>query len=262
MGVYDDFLNISYIKKIIIQFCISGLFVYKTNLLLPMEQFDPGYFYSFSFIITILYIMLVMNSFNLIDGADGLAAVISIIGFLFFSIIFFINGNVYFTIFSLSLMAIISAFLVFNFSPAKIFMGDSGSLFLGMVMASLSIVIIRDQNIFNQDQNILYKVLFSFSAISLPIFEVLRLIITRLKNRSNPFKGDNNHLHHILKRNHFSNAKKLLYITICQMILLLNTIITIDYSLIVCIVINLFIYSSFIVLIPAVSRYMGIGKLV
>lgn len=199
LGFADDFLNFNSNKKFIIQFFINIIFVFKSNMVINFNQvinIMPDNYYT-NFIITIILISTIINSLNLIDGSDGLAASIGISASAFFSIIFTTNNDFYFASLSLCLTGSLLGFIHYNKPNARIFMGDSGSTFIGML---LSIFILRFLNhgslLFNNINYLHAKI--AIGLLSVPVLDMLRVMMTRISKRKNPFSGDRNHIHHIL----------------------------------------------------------------
>lgn len=199
LGFADDFLNFNSNKKFGVQFFVSTVFIFKSELIINFNQIIsiiPDNLYI-NFILTIIAISVIINSINLIDGSDGVAASTGILAAAFFSLLFIANNDVYFASLSLSLTGSLIGFLYYNKPNAKIYMGDSGSTFIGMI---LSIFILRFLNngtlLFNNVNYLYLKV--AFGILSLPILDMLRVMMTRIAKKTNPFSGDRNHLHHIL----------------------------------------------------------------
>lgn len=199
LGFADDFLNYNSYRKFIVQFFVSSIFIFKSELVIDFNQVisiipDNN---NINFILTIISISAIINSINLIDGSDGVAGTIGIFTSAFFSIIFIANNDLYFSSLSLSLTGSLIGFLYYNKPNAKIYMGDSGSTFIGMI---LSIFLLRFLNngtmLFNNINNLNLKI--AFGLLSLPILDMARVMITRITKRNNPFSGDRNHVHHIL----------------------------------------------------------------
>lgn len=154
------------------------------------------------FLTTFLVIALI-NAYNLIDGIDGLAALVGIVISTTYALIFFITEKPYFVLISVSLGGVLSAFLRFNYSRGqrKIFMGDSGSLIVGLVLAFLSIKLLvmapylpMIQEGFSPSNRLLFVACILF----IPVFDTLRVILLRLFKGDSPFSADKEHAHHIL----------------------------------------------------------------
>ncbi|WP_324721849.1 MraY family glycosyltransferase [Salinimicrobium sp. HB62] len=156
-----------------------------------------GYFLK-GFIVVAL-----INSFNLIDGIDGLAAIVGIVISVAYTAIFYVTGQPYFVLVSISLAGTLGAFLRFNFSRGKrkIFMGDSGSLIVGLVLAFLSLKFLAMEPIVplkSLGYSPANRLLFLACILFLPVFDTLRVIIIRKMNGLSAFSPDRNHVHHVL----------------------------------------------------------------
>jgi UDP-N-acetylmuramyl pentapeptide phosphotransferase/UDP-N-acetylglucosamine-1-phosphate transferase len=154
------------------------------------------------FLTTFLIIALI-NAYNLIDGIDGLAALVGIVICTTYAAIFFISEKPYFVLISVSLGGILSAFLRFNYSRGqrKIFMGDSGSLIVGLVLAFLSIkllVMTPSLPMMRNGFSPANRLLFLACILFIPVFDTLRVILLRLMKGDSPFSADKEHAHHIL----------------------------------------------------------------
>jgi UDP-GlcNAc:undecaprenyl-phosphate/decaprenyl-phosphate GlcNAc-1-phosphate transferase len=184
LGVFDDIKNLNAIFKSIVQL-VSVLLV-VIGLYLQNNSINPIFF-----IFIFLFIYGFTNAFNLIDGMDGLAAGVALfisLGLLTISLIL----KQYSIILSASLIIGASlGFLIFNFNPAKIFLGDCGSTFLGYSLSvMISIICLNSPNLY-----ILIPLLF-ISAI--PIIDVTFAIIRRIKNKKPIFLGDRQHLYDLV----------------------------------------------------------------
>lgn len=154
-----------------------------------------------SYLVTVLFIVFTINSFNLIDGIDGLAGSIGAIVCTTFGIVFYQTGNSGFALIAFSLVGAVFGFMRFNVSPARIFMGDSGSYTIGFVIAVLTILFV-ETNKFNVITNP-HPFVKSVPAVALgvliiPLFDTIRVFFIRLVKGSSPFIADRNHLHHRL----------------------------------------------------------------
>jgi UDP-N-acetylmuramyl pentapeptide phosphotransferase/UDP-N-acetylglucosamine-1-phosphate transferase len=154
-------------------------------------------------LLTGFLIIALINAYNLIDGIDGLAALVGIVICTAYATVFYISENPYYLLISVSLGGILTAFLRFNYSRGqrKIFMGDSGSLIVGLVLAFLSIKLLvmtpslpMIQNGFSPSN----RVLFVACILFIPVFDTLRVIILRLLKGDSPFSADREHTHHIM----------------------------------------------------------------
>lgn len=193
IGMLDDKYELSAKVKFAGQLVVAGIIVGSgltiDLLTIPyIGNFDLG---MWSFPITVFWIVAITNAINLIDGLDGLSAGISAIGIATIAVLALLAGKMLILTLSLILLGSTLAFLVFNFHPAKIFMGDTGALFLGYSIAILSLLG-------------LYKsvTLFSFLVpiiiLGVPIFDTTFAIIRRIVNKKPISAPDKSHLHHRL----------------------------------------------------------------
>lgn len=149
------------------------------------------------YLVTMLMIAGIVNAFNLMDGVDGLAGGLSILGFGLFLAIGILTGNNLLILISASFIGSILIFLKNNVSQEKIFMGDSGSLFLGFVLVALAIHTIEHPISTSAGlQNDIRLTILAF--FSVPTLDSLRVYRNRIKNGNSPFKADKTHLHHLL----------------------------------------------------------------
>lgn len=145
----------------------------------------------FSWLFTLIWIVGITNAINLSDGLDGLAAGISAIACSVIAVLSIYNGDIVMAILMLALLGSLTGFLLFNFEPAKIFMGDSGSLFLGFTIASASVLsATKTETIVGLALPIL--------ALGIPIFDTLFSMLRRFLERRSLFAPDRSHFHHRL----------------------------------------------------------------
>lgn len=142
IGVRDDLVPLRAIYKLIGQVLAASLLIFLFDL--RLDSFC-GIFGvtdlpdSVSYIVTIFTIIIITNSFNLIDGLDGLAGTIAIIALFCFGTWFYVVNDTTFAILSYTMLGAILAFLIFNWEPSEVFMGDTGALVIGMLLAILAI---------------------------------------------------------------------------------------------------------------------------
>jgi UDP-N-acetylmuramyl pentapeptide phosphotransferase/UDP-N-acetylglucosamine-1-phosphate transferase len=153
-------------------------------------------------------IIFITNSFNLIDGIDGLVGVTALIVSLAFGLFFAYMGNPAFAGMAFTLTGASLGFLKFNVSPAKIFMGDAGSMLIGLVAAVLSIRFI-ELNIGGSVNPVYFAAAPAIGMAILigPIFDAIRVFVLRLLKGQSPFVADNNHTHHRLLRLGFTHKQ-------------------------------------------------------
>lgn len=201
LGLKDDILIISASKKFIGQLIAAGIVIKFGGVLLNDMHGFLGIHkipYLASVILTFFTIIVITNSFNLIDGVDGLAGSLGLLTTVVFGVYFFYADQITYAIMALSLAGSIASFLIYNFSPAKIFMGDTGSLLLGIVN---SILVIKFINIAaNPDTKFFIESspAMGFAILMIPLFDTLRVFGLRILARRSPFSPDRNHVHHFL----------------------------------------------------------------
>jgi len=202
LGLKDDILVLSASKKFIGQLVAAGIVIKFGGVQLDNMHGFLGIHEIprvASVILTIFTIIVITNSFNLIDGVDGLAGSLGLLTTLVFGIYFFFAGQLTYAVMALSLSGSIVAFLIYNFSPAKIFMGDTGSLLLGLVN---SILVIKFINVAGFPAPTKFALEASpaigFAILMIPLFDTLRVFTLRILDRRSPFSPDRTHVHHFL----------------------------------------------------------------
>lgn len=201
LGIKDDVLVISATKKFIGQLVAAGIIIKFGGVQITSMHGFLGINelpHTASILLTLFTIIVITNSFNLIDGVDGLAGSLGLLTSLIFGIYFFAIGQLMYAVMAFALAGSLVAFLIYNFSPAKIFMGDTGSLLIGLLN---SIFVIR---FISEASNPLVKFplesvpAIAFAILIVPLFDTLRVFSLRIINRRSPFSPDRNHIHHFL----------------------------------------------------------------
>jgi len=204
LGIKDDIYGVSPSTKFALQILVAlilvGLGDFKLSSLYGVFNIWNVHPLAGG-IFSIALIIFINNAFNLIDGVDGLAGIVGAIVSLCFGVFFALANDVAYAFIAFAMLGSILGFLVFNYPPAKIFMGDTGSLIIGLVSAVLAIKFIEINKIgsvpkpyFSSAPSIAVAVLI------VPIFDSLRIFFIRVINRKSPFRGDRNHIHHRLLR--------------------------------------------------------------
>ncbi len=201
LGIKDDILLLSPTKKFMGQLIAAGIIIKFGGIQINNLQGFLGIYeipHITSYILTAFTIIVVTNSFNLIDGVDGLAGSLGLLTSLVFGVYFFVTGELMYSVMALSLAGSLIAFLIYNFSPAKIFMGDTGSLLIGLLNSIFAIKFISVAA--NQDASLplLSAPAIAFAILIVPLFDTLRVFSLRIFNRRSPFSPDRNHIHHFL----------------------------------------------------------------
>lgn len=206
VGFFDDIYQLSATVKFLIQLIaalivvLGGIEINFVNL--PFNE--AVHFGYFSIPITILWIVGVTNAINLIDGLDGLAAGVSSIALLTISGLAVSLGDVFVATIGFMMLGSTLGFLVFNFYPAKIFMGDTGALFLGFMIGVLSVLGFKNATLFS--------LIVPISILGVPILDTLFAIIRRVVHKQPLHKPDKLHLHHCLLKLGFGHRQTVILI--------------------------------------------------
>ena len=201
LGLKDDILILSASKKFIGQLIAAGIIIKFGGVQINnMHGFLGIYEISHiaSIVLTIFTIIVITNSFNLIDGVDGLAGSLGVLTTLVFGTYFFFAGQLAYAVMAFAMTGSIIAFLIYNFSPAKIFMGDTGSLLLGLIN---SILVIKFINVAGNPATAFgleASPAIGFAILMIPLFDTLRVFALRILDRRSPFSPDRTHVHHFL----------------------------------------------------------------
>jgi UDP-N-acetylmuramyl pentapeptide phosphotransferase/UDP-N-acetylglucosamine-1-phosphate transferase len=147
-----------------------------------------------SYIFSILVLIFIINAYNIIDGIDGLSSVIGILALIIYFVIFMFNKNYFDSLLSLSVMGSLFGFWLQNKPPANIFMGDSGSLAIGLLLAYFSIKI----SMLPLDLQGNINPVFAMVVLAYPVIDTLRVFTIRIYNGHSPFRADRKHIHHKL----------------------------------------------------------------
>jgi len=209
VGLKDDIMILSATKKFIGQIIAASILIHLGGIrldsmygLLGFEQLSEG----FSLALSYFTIIVIINSFNLIDGVDGLASSLGILTMIVFGSYFLAIDYQAYALLAFAMAGSLVAFIIFNHHPAKIFMGDSGSLMIGLVN---SILVIKFINVANSPfvaVPVPAAVAIGFSILIVPLLDTLRVFSIRIANGRSPFTPDRNHIHHLLLDNGLSHA--------------------------------------------------------
>jgi UDP-N-acetylmuramyl pentapeptide phosphotransferase/UDP-N-acetylglucosamine-1-phosphate transferase len=244
-GIKDDLINVNPSKKFLAQIAASVIVAWLGDFRLDNLYGLFGIFelpYWASLLITVVGCTFISNAFNLIDGVDGLAGSIALICSFFIGLAFAINGAYSAAIICFSLMGAILGFLRFNYQPARIFMGDSGSLVIGFIVAVLAIMLtdnihlLQGNQFFHSPKAVL---LVALSLLFIPVFDTFRVFITRILKGHSPFQADKTHLHHYLLDLGFSHTKTVLILCGSSLFIILIALLIQDLPVNLCLVIIL-----------------------
>lgn len=231
VGLKDDLVISSARAKLLGQVAASCFIIFAPNMQLENLNGFMGIHeipLLVGYLINMILFIALINAYNLIDGIDGLAAMIGIFILLVFAAVFYNLKEPFFVLVSVSTAGILFSFLRFNFSRGqnKIFMGDSGSLVIGFLIAFMSIKLLNMPTI-NPLNGVHYnpanKLLFLACVLFIPVFDTLRVFILRLLDKRSPFDADRNHIHHVLLE------KGLTHFQVCLSLLGFNSLIVLTY---------------------------------
>ena len=221
LGVLDDFFDLNWKLKLFFQLIFVSLPIYILDQKINLEIFIGIDFGGrVNFVFTIFWVITLMNSINFIDNMDGFAAINCSFICLAITVLSFVFNQNYLADISFVLFASISGFILFNYPPAKIYMGDSGSLFIGFVFGFISILFNWNPTSDIQLYNSIAPVFLFFT---IPILDFLTVFYHRIKNNISPTTGGTDHISHRLLKKGLS-VRKILYLFIGLNIIVFLTI--------------------------------------
>ncbi len=203
VGLVDDLLGLNPYKKLIGQIIAVLVIIYLGDMQIDNMHGVLGVYEISDFtatLFTIFVVVVITNGFNLIDGVDGLASGLGLISSFCFGLLAVFMGQYNMAIIAFSLMGALLAFLKFNFPPARIFMGDTGSLLVGMILSVLAINLIDRGLVLNTINFPNKGPLLSIAILAIPLFDSLRVFIARVVKNRHPLYPARDHFHHALLR--------------------------------------------------------------
>ena len=207
LGILDDLHNISAQNKLVIQLAVASLIaftdvrIHSFNGLFGIYELPVIAQYTF----TIITIAGITNAFNLIDGIDGLAGGIGFMSLLLLGLFLTLSNDGNSALIAFSLAGGILGFLYYNFNPARIFMGDTGSLVLGFVVSVLCIKLLQLSSSFSSSV-LPHGPILVLAIVLVPVFDTLRVFSLRIWSGKSPFAPDKTHIHHLLTNNGWSHS--------------------------------------------------------
>ena len=202
VGVKDDIIGTAPVKKLMAHVVVGFILVIMAEIKITNMHGIFGVYEIpewFGLMLSVFVYIVIVNAFNLIDGVDGLAAGVGLVCCLLFGFWFFQSGNTPFALLAFVLGGALLGFLVFNFNPAKIFMGDSGSLTIGVIISVLAIGMIeQDTALLPDSLRSLPRPILAMSILVYPLLDTLRVFVVRALKGQSPFSADKNHIHHRL----------------------------------------------------------------
>ncbi len=217
IGVIDDIRElppkIKFLGQIVAALLLAhaGLLIDNMFGIFGIEQLPI----VFQYILTVFIVAGIINAFNLIDGIDGLAGGLALIDMTGFFVLFFLAGEVSSALIVASAAGGLLAFLKYNYHPARIFMGDTGSMILGFLLAAMGILALVISRTTTSYFVYSEAAIIVFSIFILPVYDTLRVFAGRVINKKSPFSPDKTHIHHVLMKTGFNHPKsaKILYLT-------------------------------------------------
>lgn len=206
-GVLDDMLEISPKAKLIGQTIAAAIVIFFGGVQIDFINLPFGGKLDFGYLsipLTLIWIIGITNAINLIDGLDGLAAGVSTIALVTLATMAFIMSDMFVLVMALILAASTCGFLFYNFHPAKIFMGDTGALFLGFMISVLALLGFKNVTF--------VSLVIPIVMLGVPISDTFFAIVRRLLNKQPPFSPDKSHLHHRLMSIGFTHRQTVLLI--------------------------------------------------
>lgn len=204
MGLKDDIDGLEPYKKFVAQFVAALIIVFLADIRIINLYGTFGIdelSYEISVLLTIFSFVGVVNAYNLIDGIDGLAGSLGVLSSILYAYLFFQAGQLGYAYLSVAFAGSLIGFLFFNVSPAKLFLGDSGSLLIGFIAVILSIRIL-DPDLSARLESSQLRIISAPGIVAailiIPVFDTLRVLIMRIYRGVSPFTADSNHLHHRL----------------------------------------------------------------
>jgi len=201
MGLKDDIMGMAAVKKLMVHLAVGGFLVFGLGL--RIDNFDGIFglhelpvWVSSAF--SLFVYVVIVNAINLIDGIDGLAGGYGLVAMSAFGMWAHWTGDVTSSIVAAAMVGGLAGFLVFNLHPAKIFMGDSGSLSLGYMCYVMAVSVVQ-----TPDHNTLPGVVRPIAAmcfLAYPLVDTLRVFTIRVLLRRSPFSPDRRHIHHLLMK--------------------------------------------------------------
>ncbi|ADB39155.1 glycosyltransferase family 4 protein [Spirosoma linguale] len=207
-GVLDDRLNLPAILRLGIQlgcaYLIAKYGIRLTSLHGVFGITELSVFFQYA--ITMFVLTVMANAFNLIDGVDGLAGSLAFGNSVVFSVLAIVVGQQEWLALLLPVAGALLAFLRYNWRPAKLFMGDGGSVVLGFLTAALGIIFIEGSYKQTADYGS-YAIILTTASCMIPLIDALRVAINRMRKGKSPFAADKNHMHHWFLKHRFVHSE-------------------------------------------------------
>lgn len=245
IGLCDDIKSIGYKTKFVVQIiaalflCISGLWITTLGHVFMIDRLPCW----IGMPLTILVVVYITNAINLIDGIDGLASGLSCISLAVMAFLNIISHNLIWAFLAIAYLAVVLAFFFYNVfcKENKIFMGDAGSLTLGFTLSFLLLRFWQASPVWDPSLHNIGIV--AFSSLVIPLLDVVRVVMSRIRDHRNPFLPDKNHIHHKFLRAGLSGRMTMVSILLisCFIIICNYLIASLNQTLIVILDISVYI---------------------
>ncbi len=235
LGLKDDIIGVSPSKKLLVHILVGLIIVVVADIritefwgLFRLEGELPK---PVSVVFSIFVYIVIVNAMNLIDGVDGLAAGVGTIATLTFAYWFYKTDDIPLALLAIALGGSLCGFLIFNFQPAKLFMGDSGSLVIGLIIFVLAVKMIEFpvRRILPTMKQVSKPVL-AMAILCYPLIDTLRVFTIRMFQGRSPFSADKNHIHHKLLSLGFSHRQTSLFLYVFTIAIIALTLAMPAYS--------------------------------
>ena len=263
LGFVDDLMHLTPLIRLILQIVIV-CFVFSQGIsfdvgnmaFLNFLNLNSNFQFFLNLLITIFWIVGLINAINWLDGLDGLASGFTIISFVgLINIGRFYDLNI--ELFAIPIIGTCIGFLIFNFFPAKIYMGDGGSYFLGFNLAIWSIISTNSSPLTISVPNQVSGIIVSFIIMFMPIFDMTSLIFKRIMSGASPFFPDNKHFHHRIMDCGFTHKNAVIYF-----FFIFQWFANLAYSITIKNLLNInFLISSILLLILSIINFNKLKKL-
>jgi len=207
VGIMDDLKDLAARYKLVIEagvatlLAVSGIRITSFGGLFGINELHI----IAQYIITVVTIVGITNAFNLIDGIDGLAGGLGFMSLVTLGIFLTISKDLNYAMIAFALAGALLGFLYFNFNPARIFMGDTGSLMLGFIIAVLCVQLMK-VNAIHPTPVVPNIYVFTLGIVMIPVFDTLRVFGTRIWKGRSPFSADKTHIHHLITNKGFTHG--------------------------------------------------------
>ena len=221
IGLLDDRYNLNWKIKLVLQLVAISTPIYLLNIYLNIEQLIGINLNNIlNLFTTVLWILLIVNSLNFLDNMDGLAATTATMIAISLGILSYITNQYKLTDISIVLVASMLGFLYFNFPKAKLYMGDSGSLFLGYCLGFISILFSWNNNI---ESSWIFQIQPVILFFTIPLLDLMTVMISRIKDGKSPMTGGTDHISHRLLKKGYTSSQVLIIFGFFSLIILITT---------------------------------------